>query len=38
MSLLGKSHLANKTPKNNVFFTVSKAHAAKISLLKRRLP
>ena len=38
MSLLSKSPLANKTPKNNKFFTVSRAHAVKISLLKRRLP
>ena len=34
MSLLGKSPLPHKTLKNIVFFTVSRAHAVKISLLK----
>ena len=34
MSLLGKSPFSHKPTKNNVFFTVSGAHAVKISLLK----
>ena len=32
--LLGKSPLRHKTPKNNGFFTVRRAHTDKISLLK----